>query len=180
MKAQIVASKHQKKAEIDVLDLENYFPYWVASLSRLLVQRLQVRLSELTTLTIAEWRILALLANKRGTQAIHISKLTRLDQVAVHRAIKSLLAKNLLHREDSAEDKRSKLLQLSQQGWTVYAKILPEARKIETELLGLLSATDRKQLRKLLGSLYKLSQDETLSHSEGSGASKARSASATR
>jgi DNA-binding MarR family transcriptional regulator len=145
-----------------VLDLDDYFPYWLASLSRLLIQRLQVRLEKETGLTIAEWRLMAVVACNRDAQAIDISKLTRLDQVAVHRAVKALMARRLLRREEYADDKRRKLLRLTAEGWSVYDRVLPAAREIERDLLDLMTASERKSLRKLLGDLYRKAKHEAL------------------
>jgi DNA-binding MarR family transcriptional regulator len=147
---------------IEILDLDDYFPYWVASLSRLLVQRLQVRLEEKTGLTVAEWRLMAVVACNRDAQAIDISKLTRLNQVAVHRAVKALVARRLLRRDEYADDKRRKLLRLTPEGWSVYSQVLPAAKDIERDLLDFMTPPERKNLRKLLGQLHKKTKNEAL------------------
>jgi len=89
------------------------------------------------------------------TQAIDISRRTRMDQVAVHRAIKSLIAKDLLKRQAHGRDMRRKPLQLTRKGLAVYRDMQPAARDVEAELLRLLDARERKVLRALLGKLYR-------------------------
>ena len=143
-----------REAPISILDLDEYVPYWMASISRGLVEAMQAKLLG-PGLTIAEWRLMVVIAMHGTTQAIDISRRTRMDQVAVHRAIKSLIAKNLLKRQAQGQDMRRKPLQLTTKGWAVYRDMQPAARDVEGDLLRLLDARERKILRALLGKLYR-------------------------
>jgi DNA-binding MarR family transcriptional regulator len=143
-----------REAPISILDLDEYVPYWMASISRVLVEAMQAKLLGLG-LTIAEWRLMVVIAMHGTTQAIDISRRTRMDQVAVHRAIKSLIAKNMLKRQAQGQDMRRKPLQLTRKGLAVYQDMQPAARDVEGDLLRLLDARERKILRALLGKLYR-------------------------
>lgn len=81
---------------------------------------------------------MAMVALHGKTQAIDISRVARMDQVAVHRAIKSLMNKDLLlRRQTDAQDKRRKPLQLSKKGRAFYREMLPLARDVKSDLLRL-------------------------------------------
>ena len=143
-----------------MLDLDNYAPYWLASLSRRLVQRMQARLSESSGLSIAEWRLMATVACRPDANAVDVCKLTQMADVAVHRAVKRLTEKGLLRREESPRDRRRKRLELTEGGWSVYRRVLPAALSVESELLGHLNGGDRAVFVALLRRLHILMQEE--------------------
>jgi DNA-binding MarR family transcriptional regulator len=101
-------------------------------------------------LTIPEWRVLAVLADKPSLTAAEISTRTAMDKVAVSRAVAQLLARRAIVRRTSAQDRRRAHLELSAAGLEVYANVAPVARAYERELLGPLSRAERRALDRLL------------------------------
>lgn len=142
------------------LDLHDYVPYWLASLSRVLVRRMQAKLTAVSGLSIAEWRLMAVVACHPQANAVDVCILTRLDDVAVHRAVRRLMEKSLLQQEVSKEDKRRKRLELTVAGWSVYRQVLPAALEVEVELLEVLDTHERKRFVDLLGRLHRLTANE--------------------
>ena len=142
------------------LDLDNYVPYCLASLSRMLVQRMQARLGESSGLSIAEWRLMATVACHPNANAVDVCRLTQMDDVAVHRAVNRLAGKALLRREVSGHDRRRKRLDLTEEGWSVYRRVLPAALTLESEFLHLLDGGDRELFAGLLRRLHRLASQE--------------------
>lgn len=69
------------------------------------------------------------------------------------RAVRALLARGLLLREEDAADRRVQRLAMTAAGRGVHAGIVPLARALETELLAGLEATERAALHRLLDAL---------------------------
>lgn len=73
---------------------------------------------------------------------------------AMHRIMKSLEAKNLVDRRKSAQDSRHTLYELTDTGVAVARKATTQVQRAEDDVLGELSAKERKvlmeSLRKLL------------------------------
>lgn len=106
-------------------------------------------------LTIPEWRVIAFVGNTVGLSAGEISESTRLDEVAIHRAVKCLLEKGLLTRTVANEDRRRKPLALTKRGREVFLAITPLALQLEKDMLRCLSDREAAALRKIMTKLQK-------------------------
>jgi DNA-binding MarR family transcriptional regulator len=96
---------------------------------------------------------MAVLAMEPGLSAAEVAARTAMDKVAVSRAVSSLMRARRLERRVAAGDRRRSVLQLSAAGISVYEKVVPVALQYEQSLLQPLSATDRRQLDRLLRTL---------------------------
>jgi DNA-binding MarR family transcriptional regulator len=134
----------------ETLELATFFPYRCnklterisLSLSRIYVERFGI--------SVAEWRVLATLGERRQMQARDIARHTNMDKVRVSRAVRQLTDRGLLLREVLANDNRAALLRLSAAGQRLYRRIVPEALAWEQSLLQPLSARERDLLDKVL------------------------------
>ena len=76
-----------------------------------------------------------------------------MDKVAVSRAVASLLAAGRLTRDTHGDDRRRSVLELSAEGYRVYAEVAPAAIAYERRLLACLSPEDQAALSNLLEQL---------------------------
>lgn len=132
------------------LVLDDYLPYQFAVLSGFLGQALFETYGERFGLTVTEWRVMASVGQSAGTSAAEISTKTRLDSVAVHRAVKSLAARRLIELRPAHGDRRRKPLALTAQGREIHDSVAPQALRLEQRMLQFLSAKEAAALRRAL------------------------------
>jgi DNA-binding MarR family transcriptional regulator len=104
-------------------------------------------------LTIAQWRIMAVLAEYAALTARDIEPIVRMDKVAISRAVRSLTERRLLRRRASQEDGRLAYLSLTVAGRRVYEQVRPIALRHERELLAVLTPAEARTLSSLLAKL---------------------------
>jgi len=104
-------------------------------------------------LSIPEWRVLAVLARHPGLSAAEVARLTRMDAVAVSRAVARLLAAGRLRRTIARDDRRRSVLAVTAAGTAVYREVAPLALGYERELLATLGAAERAALDRALDAL---------------------------
>ncbi|WP_119420270.1 MarR family winged helix-turn-helix transcriptional regulator [Desertibaculum subflavum] len=135
------------------LQLERFLPYRLAVLTNLVSSKLAAAYARQFNLTVAEWRIIAIVGRFPNTTASEIAERGALDKVAVSRAIASLVATGRLVRVIDPADRRRARLAMSTAGYNVYRKIVPLARDYERQLLATLAPEDLQALDRLLESL---------------------------
>lgn len=135
------------------LALDSFLPYRLSVLSNVVSAAIAAHYATRFSLSIPEWRVMAVLALEPGLSAAEVATRTAMDKVAVSRAVSSLMRTRRLERRVSVGDRRRSVLQLSGAGVAVYDKVVPVALHYEHSLLQTLSATDRRQLDRLLRAL---------------------------
>lgn len=104
-------------------------------------------------LSINEWRVLIVLANRGSLAAHEIAALTGMDKMSVSRAVRRLAANGRLERTTDAQDRRRTLLSLTDEGRRVYMAIAPNAKRRVTALFAGLSTDESETLIRLLAKL---------------------------
>jgi len=137
----------------DELDLERFLPYRLSVLSNLVSGTIADAYQRRFDLTIPEWRVIAVLSRHPGVSAAEVAELTRMDAVAVSRAVARLLRAGRLRRVVSPLDRRRSVLSVSPAGAAVYRQVAPIALGYERELLDALNATQRAVLGRALDAL---------------------------
>lgn len=133
--------------------MEHFLPYRLAVLTSLVSTKLAAIYTRQFTLTVAEWRVLAILGRFPNATAGEIAERGALDKVAVSRAVASLVAAGRLVRVIDPSDRRRAKLAMTASGYNVYRKIVPLARDYERRLLAALAPEDRRTLDRLLNTL---------------------------
>ena len=139
--------------ERNLLDLEQFLPYRLSVLSNRISQDIARLYADRFELGITEWRGLAVLGRYPGLSAGQLAERTAMDKVAVSRAVASLLAAGRLKRDTHGDDRRRSVLELSEEGYRVYAEVAPAAIAYERRLLACLSTEDQAALSRLLQQL---------------------------
>lgn len=136
-----------------LIKLESFLPYRLSVLANVTSSAIAAAYEKRFGLTIPEWRVIAVLMRHPGLSAREVAEKSRMDAVAVSRAVNRLLRAGRLRREVAADDRRRSILQVSAAGVAVYRGVAPLALEFERALLQTLSATDRATLDRLLDEL---------------------------
>jgi DNA-binding MarR family transcriptional regulator len=137
------------------LELKSFLPYRLSIVTNKVSRNLGEIYSSKFNLSIAEWRVMAVLGQEQDLSADEVCQNTEMDKVSVSRAVTKLLKKKQIVRKFSEEDRRRSMLRLSSSGQTIYDQIVPLALSYEDELLGALSTGEILQFDKLLDKLDK-------------------------
>jgi DNA-binding MarR family transcriptional regulator len=133
-----------------ILRLDEFLPYRLSYTSNLVSGKIAQVYQSLFGLSIPEWRLIAVLAERPSTTQQMIGGLTGMDKVTVSRATVALVDRALVKREPNPEDKRSQLLSLTTTGAQLYAEIAPKAKEMEAAIFSTLSSQERDSLMRLL------------------------------
>ncbi len=139
-----------------LLILGNFLPYRLAILSARISRSIAQRYEKKYSLSVPEWRVIAVLGENSDLSAVEVSDRTGLDKVAVSRAVKNLRSNNRLERRFSSDDRRRSVLSLSSDGREVYEEVSPLALSYEESLLAGLSVEEQEFLDNILDKLNKI------------------------
>lgn len=128
----------------DSLVLNQFIPYRVVSLGKQISDSLAKIYSEEFDLSVAEWRVLASLAELPAQTARDIGTLTSMDKVKMSRAVKLLDDKAYLLKKKNPNDNRASYLSLSAKGMRLYRDIAPRALAWEQELISVLQPAEHE------------------------------------
>lgn len=132
------------------LILENFLPYRLSLLSNTVSSSIAATYQDKFGINMAEWRIMAILAEYAGSSADEVCQRTQIEKSVVSRSVARLLKRHLLTRLFDEEDKRRSILSLSKTGAAVYDEVRPIAESFEKNLLSSLSRNEKQELNKLL------------------------------
>lgn len=135
------------------LYLPRFLPYRLTKLSGMISRSLAAKYSKLFDLTIAEWRIVALLGSHPGLTAREIAPLASLDKVSISRAVERLTKSGRLEKRVLEGDRRSAALFLTKAGKATLTEIIPLAQSYEDQLLAEFSAEEIEVLDSFLNRL---------------------------
>jgi len=130
--------------------LFEFLPYLLSITSNAVSGRIAQEYREKFSLSVPEWRVMAMLGDGGALTQRDLTKLTLMDKVAVNRACKTLEERDLVSRQPNAQDGRSHLLELTEAGRAMHAQIMPLAVAMERRIFGVLSAAEMIQFRALL------------------------------
>ena len=136
-----------------VLVLEAFLPYRLSVLSNTVSGRIAKSYAARFSLTVPEWRVMAVLGRFPGLMAGEVTERTAMDKVQVSRAVARLLKTKRIERRVVDGDRRARHLFLTGEGRAVYGEIVPLALDYERRLAASLNGAERGQLEKLLGKL---------------------------
>ena len=139
--------------ESNEFQLDEFLPYRLSVTANQISRMFARRYADDFGLTIAEWRVLAVLGQFGTLSPTTIGELAAMDKVKVSRATAGLVAKGLVRQRPDPEDGRGRRLQLSAKGAKIRSEIVPLARDLETTLASSMSRVEWQALRKALTKL---------------------------
>lgn len=150
------------------LVLEGFLPYRLSVVANRISRGLADLYEQEFGLSIAEWRLLAILARFGPLSAMAVSQRAAMDKVRVSRAVARAAGRGLVARSVDADDRRRLTLSLTAEGWRIHNAIVPRARAREADLLEGMSPEDVGQFHDLLDRLQ--DRAERLGFADGAGA----------
>ncbi len=135
------------------LDLEHFLPYRLSVLSNRISSAIAREYSERLSLSVTEWRVMAVIGRYPDLSAREVAERTAMDKVAVSRAVASLMSAGRLERDFDDEDRRRSVLRLSKDGLAVYDQVVPLALGFERHVLESMPEAERILLFRLLDRL---------------------------
>jgi DNA-binding MarR family transcriptional regulator len=101
-------------------------------------------------LPVLEWRLLFSIARFGSCHLAHITHRTSIDPAHGSRAASALEKKGLITREDDPDNKRRKIMSLTNEGRTLFDRIWPRAQQNIRSITEQLSAQDFDDVKRLL------------------------------
>ena len=119
----------------DELRLEDFLPYRLAVLSNTVSTTVARAYDKRFSVSIPEWRVIAVLGRFPGLSAVEVAERTLMDKVAVSRAVTKLIKNGRIDRKFADTDKRRSILNLSDDGKQLHDEIAELALQFERDLL---------------------------------------------
>ena len=136
------------------LDLFHFMPFRLNRLAAEVSSALSVEYQARYGLDIPEWRVVATLGFRSDAcSAQYIAHCTRTHKSTISRAVSALMERQIVERVENEDDRREFRLQLTRKGQALYEELIPRLQRKEQEILSCLSASERKELAKLLGKI---------------------------
>ncbi|MDF3982473.1 MarR family transcriptional regulator [Luteibacter sp. PPL201] len=135
------------------LDLERFLPYRLSILSNTVSQSIAADYQDRFELSMTEWRVMTILARFPEISAREVVDRSRMDKVAVSRAVARLVDAGRVDRGIHGSDKRRSVLKLSDAGWAIHDEVAPRARQHERDVLEKLDEEERVWLDRILDKL---------------------------
>jgi DNA-binding MarR family transcriptional regulator len=104
-------------------------------------------------LSLNEWRVMVVLANRPGVAASDLAAGTGLDKMSISRAVAALSRHGRLRKQVDAQDGRRTLLWLNAAGVRVFRTIGERAKQREVQLFGGIDAAELQRLDRLMDQL---------------------------
>jgi DNA-binding MarR family transcriptional regulator len=135
------------------LRLHDYLPYRLSVASNAVSRLIARAYEDKFGLSIAEWRLLAILGDEGPLTQQALCGRTLMDKVTVLRAARTLLRRRLIRRLPNPADGRSHRLSMTVSGRSLYQEIVPLAKRHEKQLLEGIGEADVRRLHQLLRQL---------------------------
>ena len=132
------------------LRLEDFLPYRLAVLSNTVSTTVARAYDKRFSVSIPEWRVIAVLGRFPGLSAVEVAERTLMDKVAVSRAVTKLIKNGRIDREFADADKRRSILNLSEDGKKLHDEIAQLALRFERDLLHGFSEEEMNNLNNIM------------------------------
>lgn len=136
------------------LDFSEYLPYLINRVGWLLVIDFGQNTLARHHLSIAMWRVLAVLANDDGQRQIDVAASTSIDVSTLSRVVTRLVKMGLVTRTRSASNSREVVVRLTPKGAAVLARVIPHAVALERTAMAGVPAKDLAVVRRSLRRMY--------------------------
>jgi DNA-binding MarR family transcriptional regulator len=135
------------------LILDQFLPYQLSVTSNAVSDLIAHSYRGRFGLSISEWRLMAVLGERKSATQRDLCVATAMDKVTVNRASKTLFDRELIARAPNETDGRSHHLTLTDIGRELYEQIVPLALSMEVEIEKILGEDDAAVLAEILARL---------------------------
>lgn len=136
------------------LDFSEYLPYLINRVGWLLVVDFGQNTLAHHRLSIAMWRVLAVLANDGGQRQVDVAARTSIDVSTLSRVVTRLVKMGLVTRTRSATNNREVVVRLTPKGSAILARVIPHAIALERRAIAGVPAEDLRVVRRSLRRMY--------------------------
>jgi DNA-binding MarR family transcriptional regulator len=136
------------------LKFSDYLPYLVNRVGWLLVIDFGQNTLARHQLSIAMWRVLAVLANDDGQRQIDVAARTSIEVSTLSRVVTRMVKMGLVTRTRSATNNREVTVRLTAKGAAILAGIIPHAIELERRAISGVAAEDLNVVRRSLRQMY--------------------------
>ncbi len=145
-------------------DFGEYLPYLINRVGWFLVVDFGQNTLARHQMSIAMWRVLAVLSNDDGQRQIDLAARTSIDVSTLSRVVTRLVRMRLVTRTRSATNNREVVVRLTAKGAAILARVIPDAIALERSAIAGVPAKDLAVVRRSLRRMY-----ENLAASAGAG-----------
>ena len=146
--------KHPEK-----LDLADYLPYLVNRVGTIIADQFGQEALAAHGLSIAMWRVMAVLSSAGAQRQIDLAELTSTDASTLSRLVTRLTRLNLVTRTRSASSNREVAVKLSTRGDALVGRLVPIAKAYEATAIAGLPPQELAMLKRCLRRVYCNMQD---------------------
>jgi DNA-binding MarR family transcriptional regulator len=136
------------------LDLSDYLPYLINRVGAALVARFSEDALAGTRLSIATWRVLAVLSNNGRLRQIDIAEITNIEVSTLSRLITRLVHMGLVSRTRSAMSNREVVVELTPKATALVAQLIPIADELQRTATQGLSKQDLIAVKRALRRMH--------------------------
>jgi len=136
------------------LDFSEYLPYLINRVGWLLVVDFGQNTLARHRLSIAMWRVLAVLANNGGQRQVDVAGRTSIDVSTLSRVVTRLVKMGFVSRTRSATNNREVVVRLTPKGAAILARVVPHAIALERRAIAGVPAQDLRVVRRSLRRMY--------------------------
>jgi len=136
------------------LDLGDYLPYLVNRVGTIVADQFGEEALAPHRLSIAMWRVMAVLASNGGLRQIDLAGLTSIDASTLSRLVSRLVRMGLVTRTRSVSSNREVDVKLSAKGSALVARLIPIARGYEAAAIAGLTREELAVLKRSLRRVY--------------------------
>jgi MarR family transcriptional regulator, organic hydroperoxide resistance regulator len=136
------------------LDLADYLPYLVNRVGAIIAEQFGEEALKAHRLSIAMWRVLAVLASTGSRRQIDLAVLTSIDASTLSRLITRLVRMGLVTRSRSVSSNREVAVKLSAKGRALVDRLIPIARDYERTAIAGLAPAELAVVKRCLRRIY--------------------------
>jgi DNA-binding MarR family transcriptional regulator len=145
------------------LDLGDYLPYLANRVGNIIADQFGATSLSPHGLSIAMWRVMAVLAANGSQRQIDLADLTSIDSSTLSRMVTRLVRMRLVTRTRSTKSNREVAVELSPRGKALVAELIPIARDYEAIAIAGLSHEELDVLKSCLRRIYANMKSRTAS-----------------
>jgi DNA-binding MarR family transcriptional regulator len=138
----------------DTLDLDNYLPYLVNRVGTIIAEQYGAEALAPYHLSIAMWRVMAVLASKGGQRQIDLADLTSIEVSTLSRLVTRLVRMGIASRTRSASSTREVMIKLTPKGKAQVARLVPVARDYEAAAIAGVRPDELAMVKSALRRMY--------------------------
>jgi MarR family transcriptional regulator, organic hydroperoxide resistance regulator len=150
------------------IDLGDYLPYLVNRVGTIIADQFGAEALAPHGLSIAMWRVMAVLASAGRQRQIDLAELTSTDASTLSRLVTRLVRLGLVSRARSTSSNREVAVKLSAKGAALVARLIPIAREYENVAIAGLPAQELAVLKRCLRRVYGNMKNRTVARMERS------------